>query len=259
MSGRGIYRLGSSECFRTWCRWHVCEPAGWARARWACLLSLDKAKLSAPRSPNAHRYYGHPSRAHARYELRLHPSETPERFGVWTRGSVHTEAPLQRAAGYSRTSTLARCAQRRGDPASRPQRLGTSVGLGFPSVATPQAARGWARPPCRRFKTQLLVPWVCFFEVAGFQGTSGCWLMLGTALWLVLLGTTLPASLSAAPKTLRRAHFDDCSACGECAPGAQTGTVRPPPKQVLLPKCDVCTGCTASLRCSPFQPRKSES
>ena len=35
-------------------------------------------------------------------------------------------------------------------------------------VATPQAARGWARPPCRHFKTNLASAWVCF-EAAAFQ------------------------------------------------------------------------------------------
>jgi hypothetical protein len=69
-------------------------------------------------------------------------------------------------------------------------------------------------------------------------------------LWL--LSTTLWLSASAAPKTLRRAHFDECSECASCAPGKQRAGAGPlPTSQVLLPKCDVCTGCTASLEYEP--------
>jgi hypothetical protein len=48
-----------------------------------------------------------------------------------------------------------------------------SLRLRFParqqSVATPHAARGWARPPCRHFKTQSCFCAGSAFEVAAFQ------------------------------------------------------------------------------------------
>jgi hypothetical protein len=43
------------------------------------------------------------------------------------------------------------------------------------SVATPQAARGWARPPYSHFKTQfLLTPWLCFRGGA----RNSCWVCI---------------------------------------------------------------------------------
>jgi hypothetical protein len=41
----------------------------------------------------------------------------------------------------------------------------SSAGGSQQSVGTPQAARGWARPPCRHFPPAadpILLPWVCF-------------------------------------------------------------------------------------------------
>jgi hypothetical protein len=56
--------------------------------------------------------------------------------------------------------------------ASRP----SGLGFGLPavrgerqSVAAPQAARGWAHPPCRHFKTQSCFCLGSAFEVAAFQ------------------------------------------------------------------------------------------
>jgi hypothetical protein len=65
---------------------------------------------------------------------------------------------------HSRISTTRRAKLVR--PSALVAATGSSAGGGQQSVATPQAARGWARPPCRHFKTQSCCCLGSAFEVA---------------------------------------------------------------------------------------------
>ena len=127
------------------------------------------------------------------------PTATPCAATTTTRGAAATctarttprpaRPPSRRTSSASACSpcAVARCPSAgTGPPSSRwplhmpgacpnPRELdagcsvSSSAGGGQQSVATPQATRGWARPPCRHFKTLSCCCLGSALEVAAFQ------------------------------------------------------------------------------------------